>query len=346
ESNFAFLQRQLAEAGVFYWFEVDAAQRRERLCVADHNSGVSPLPRAAVPYRAAAGQAAAAGGRWQAHVDRLAPGWTAGGRRHAAHVQSEPPTARPQLAGEADADVVHFAPPLAAFAAAQQQVTLDARRDAVQAFQLTAAGPVPELAPGRWLHLEASHFRAVPGLSGEYLVTAVTHRFDPETGYRGEATLIPRRTPYVAPAAPRPRLPFMFTARIETPDRYGLPDAAGRGAQPVRPDFERGAHRHTEATPPLRRLSPYAGAGRVAPSGFFCPLTERCEVLLHCPGGDPNQALILGIAPNKDAPGPVGAANAPHNRWLTPGQNEVLFDDELNRSHILLQTFAGQVKAI
>ncbi|RFA25390.1 hypothetical protein CAI21_19355, partial [Alkalilimnicola ehrlichii] len=33
ESNFAFLQRQLAEAGVFYWFEVDAAQRRERLCV-------------------------------------------------------------------------------------------------------------------------------------------------------------------------------------------------------------------------------------------------------------------------------------------------------------------------
>lgn len=346
ESDFDFLQRLLAGAGIFYWFDCaegfGGEDGQERIHFSDHNAACPYLPSGVLHYRPDTGTHRSLGQALLPGFDQLCLDARAVAPPRGVHILSDPLPARPR---STRGGASRFAAAPAELAEAEAQTTLLRERALAQSVVLGAQGDVVGVSAGGVVSVEAARFD--PAVSGDYLVIAAEHRLaDPDDltgaaprGYRLSTRLIRRETAFRPPLPPRPKLPLLFPARIESGGRYAEPDALGRPR--LRPDFDRGAHPHAGATPPLPQLSPYGGAPNPLAVGLHFPLRDGAKVLLTCLNQDPDRPLLVGYAPSAAQPGPVVSANRPQNRLRTPAGNELALDDSQGRETIELKTFDG-----
>ncbi len=349
ETDLAFVQRLLADEGIFFWS--DQEQGREVVHFSDHNSHCPALERPPISYRPGGGLADAQPQKAFDQlrvVQQMVPGSCL------AHNTCEQ---QPGVVLEAVRGVggtqgpgsltrVDFAGGFRSADETQRHAQQRAERERVEGWSLVAGGEVAGLSAGRTLGLDAS--RLAGEYSGDYLVVRLRHGASQYAGqgvagvdrpYRCEAQLVRRETPYRPALPPRPELPLTFSARIEAAGDYAQLDEQGRYRIKLLADRE--DKPHTEASLPIRRLAPCGGPPGELPAGFHAPLHDGAEVLLSCLNGDPDRPMLVGSLPNPDTPSPVTSANPHQNLLRTASGNELCLDDKRQAEAITLQTWGG-----
>ena len=156
--------------------------------------------------------------------------------------------------------------------------------------------------------------------------------------YTHTAQLIPRSLPYRPALKPAPRLPAVYTARIESNGQYALLDEQGRFK--VRMLFDtRGEEEaaHTEASLPVRSLSFHGSPPKANTVGAAFPFRDDVEVLWSSVDGNPNQPIIIGTVPNPATQSPVTSRNFGDNIIRTGGKNELVMHDIRDEEYIELK---------
>jgi len=216
----------------------------------------------------------------------------------------------------------------------------------VLAFDLSAKGNVVDMAAGHICSMEATHFDAQ--YNGDYMITHVIHEAsqfaghaegDEDIAYRAASTCIKRETPFRTATVKHPELPMTMTARIESDGPYARLDEQGK--YQLRALFDLSDSKHTQASIPLRRVSPYGGLPNESNVGLHAPLHDGDEVLISCLNGDPDRPMVVGTLPNPERLSPVTSANPSQNRLRTMSDNELTFDDTKQKEAITLRTYSG-----
>ncbi|MDY0212809.1 MAG: type VI secretion system tip protein TssI/VgrG [Desulfuromonadaceae bacterium] len=352
ETDLDFLHRILSAAGIFYWSDIEEGTEVVHFC--DHNGQLPFSDRKVVRYQPPAGMEATLAAVERTGILSLEFCQSMTPAEFHIHDRSETQPAL-AIAGSAHTNAkpgdfkpvqTHFGTGAQGPEQARAQAQLLAQRAAVEAFTLTITSDMPDLGVGQVLSLDASLL--TDELSGDYLPMRVHHRASQRAGadvageelaYTNQARMIRRETPFRAAMPPRPQLPMTFTARIESGGAHAHLDEAGRYR--VRAHFDREPRAHTEASIPIRRLSPYGGPAGAEPTGLHQPLQDGAEVLLSCLNGDPDRPMIVGTLPNPANFSPVTSANAAQNRLRTAADNELCLDDQIEREAITLRTFGG-----
>ncbi len=181
-------------------------------------------------------------------------------------------------------------------------------------------------------------------LNDQYLVVSVTHLADQTAGlafseeaqgptYSNRLTLIRATTPFRPQIPPAPQVLGLFTARIEnTGGDYAYLDDQGRYR--LRTDFDRGNAANGQASHPVRMMQPYGGHEY----GMHFPLHGGTEVAISCVNGDLNRPIILGALPNTNTPSVVNADNRTQNIIRTASGHELCMDDQVDQEKIELFT--------
>ncbi|EKS6645468.1 type VI secretion system tip protein VgrG [Enterobacter hormaechei] len=138
--------------------------------------------------------------------------------------------------------------------------------------------------------------------------------------------------------SPRPHITGTLPGRVEsvTPyDRYAHIDTTGRYR--VRMDFHPDEGEPGYAYPWLRRASPFAGDTY----GWHMPLTDGTEVGVAFHGGNPDRPYIAHAFHDSEHPDIVNADNRSQNILRTGGGNELRMEDQRAQEHIALTTPYG-----
>jgi len=204
-----------------------------------------------------------------------------------------------------------------------------------------------DLRVGALIRLDTTGYSST--LSGDYLITAVTHQARQYAGYSlgGEADcpytntaiLIPREDPWRPEIKPVGDLPLIFSARVESLDPIPELDQGGRYRYRQYPDSNQAPH--AEASAPTRRLQPYASPSDGMPFGWHLPLHGENEVLVGCLNNDPDRPMLVGTLSNPAHGSVVTAENAHQNLLYTFSGNKLAMDDWRDKSAITFCTFAG-----
>ncbi|WP_373226617.1 type VI secretion system Vgr family protein [Enterobacter cloacae complex sp. ESBL7] len=137
---------------------------------------------------------------------------------------------------------------------------------------------------------------------------------------------------------PRPHITGTLPGRVEsvTPyDRYAHIDTTGRYR--VRMDFHPDEGEPGYAYPWLRRASPFAGDTY----GWHMPLTDGTEVGVAFHGGNPDRPYIAHAFHDSEHPDIVTRDNRSQNILRTGGGNELRMEDQKAQEHIALTTPYG-----
>ena len=344
ESQLAFVQRLLAELGCFFWFDSDGEE--ENLNIAN-NLAMTPFTPPLISLddtqrQAMAGKDSPLRRQWTTATPSATYISHARPQRP---VRPSPATHKKSEQKAAHAQQVFQPLPEAAQSRVERQ---NQQHHAVTRSWLLE-GSLPMLACGHSSTLPA--FWSPQEAVGDLTTLELTHEgeaFDasqPQLGlrYHAKATLISRASGYQPTFPAMPDLPLAFPARIEARGRYA--DLDDRGQYQLRMGFSHhNTERleHTQASPSVERLVPFANANQPLNTGWHFPLLDGSTVLVTLLNNDPNRPCVLGFASELKQEGPVTDRNPSQSRIVTPGQNELTFDDEL--PNIILQTFDGQTK--
>ena len=219
-------------------------------------------------------------------------------------------------------------------------------RARVMGFDLDAKGNVVDMAAGHICSIDAQLFG--PDYSGDYFIVSVQHEVtqfaghndgDSDVAYRHMATYIKRETPFRSELISHPAMPMTLSARIESDGPYARLDEQGK--YQLRTLFDTSTTAHTQASIPIRRLTPYGGHPSASNVGWHTPLQDGAEVLISCLNGDPDRPVIVGTVPNPEKTSSVTSQNPSQNRLRTLSDNELTFDDTREAEAIILRTYEG-----
>jgi type VI secretion system secreted protein VgrG len=149
--------------------------------------------------------------------------------------------------------------------------------------------------------------------------------------YRVELRAITADVQYrAARLTPTPRIHGIERATIDGPDdsQYAQIDAHGRYKLKIH--FDESELKDGNASSWVRMLQPHGGDTE----GFHFPLRKGTEVMLAFQGGDPDQPLIAGVAPNAHKVSPVAEENATWNVIQTGSENRIRINDDKGREYI------------
>ncbi|WP_454675418.1 type VI secretion system Vgr family protein [Achromobacter pestifer] len=351
ETDYAFVDRLLAEEGLFYWFEHEADGHT--LVIADHNGAFKPGPQASVRFARAdvtetedSIQAWSQRQRWQTNAVRLASWDYRGAQARPVSAQA----ASGKLAN--DRDLVHNDYPgqYAYEDSAQGErlahnalAALRVRQDCVE-----GAGTVRTLAPGQRFEL-TGHYQQ----DGQpaYVVIAMTHQarnnLDADLGravseaedtadedfYRNRFTCIGINTEFRAATVdghgarlhPKPTVFGAQTALVVGAEAPVLTDRDHRikvqfhwqrgkasSSRLAHPSGDENAPAKDELGTWVRVAEPVAGGDW---GGHFVPRVGQ-EVLVEFLHGDIDRPVVVGALYNGE-----GAEDAPHNQVQAGGAN-------------------------
>ncbi|WP_169579624.1 contractile injection system protein, VgrG/Pvc8 family [Saccharospirillum impatiens] len=339
ETTLGCFQRLLAEVGANYWFEDRSADQNHELLVIRNDALSSPY----LPHI-----------EWGQTVSGLAPDQQLNRITAVYQRWSEQPHSTSRyVSGTVPGSVSRENTSYQTFTSprprpeAEQRALFEQQFFDQQRYFLTLHSHQPLLSAGHTVALDA---RQLPNdcPTGEYRMVEVTHTAESNATagvqYRNTAAVIPQATP------PRPRLaepaalPHLFPVRIES--RYDHAELGVDGHYYFRADFDRSTRGISLASPPTSRLVPYASPQQDAtdPTGWHFPLLDQSRALVTFLDDDPSRPMIVGFVPGQQQLGPVTADNAAQSRIVTPGQNELTFDDTHKTTRIALHTFDRQVR--
>ena len=179
------------------------------------------------------------------------------------------------------------------------------------------------LLPGQLLTL-CNH--PITDYNGKYRVIAVNSTSNKPGAYKNNIQIIPATVPFRSSYKSR-IIPGIHTAKIHapTPNKINL-DRQGR-YQILFPFT-------TTPSSYLRLLQPLAGKYY----GIHFPLPHNTTILYTFLNGNPNQPILLGTIPSSLYPSPVTNKNPTQNIIRTPAGNELIMDDNKQHPKITIAT--------
>jgi type VI secretion system secreted protein VgrG len=162
--------------------------------------------------------------------------------------------------------------------------------------------------------------------------------FHDRATYQNHCTLLPSaKIVSFAPKKIHKPTPLygITTAPIEANGSdYASLDEVGR--YKVRMPFDVSDTANYDATKYIRLAQPYSGANY----GIHFPSHEGAEMILACIDGDIDKPLGIGTVPNADTKSPVVSANKEQSVIRTAGDNEMIFDDTIDKQKVSIRTAA------
>ncbi|WP_256852672.1 type VI secretion system Vgr family protein [Pantoea sp. Fr+CA_20] len=349
ETDLAFVQRLLAEVGIFWRFEMDGRIEQDVVIFQDsqmqYQFGVK-LPIIPPSRTSDNGQESV----WDIRpTDRVVTGCVVTrdyNYRDALTPQDSSVTVR-QEGGVTTGEVYHYAEPFlsegdtetpeggAWYARLRHERYLNAQQT------VTGRASSPVLAPGEVLEPQGS---GLPdSLKNGIVITGVHTSGARDKGFQLRFTGIPysETVCYRPVLLNRPVMAGSLPARVESDEKhdiYAYLDNQGRYR--VRLDFDRNSTEQGYAYLWLRLAKPYAGDTY----GFHSPLLDGTEVSVMFDGGDPDRPYIAHAQHDSEHPDHVTRDNHTRNIWRTAGDNKFRLEDKRQEEHFKLATPFGKTQ--
>ena len=348
ETDLEFIQRLLAEVGIYWRYEMDSRLEQDVVIFQDsqqqYEFGVT------LPLRNQAGMSDSG----QESIWDIQTAYNVVSGRVATRDYNYREALTPQDStesissqeGSTAGEIYHYAEPFltagdtestesgAYFARLRHERILNTQ------YHVTGHSSSPHLAPGQVLETDGTLPDAVK--EGIVITTVRT------SGSRKSSfTLTFEGIPYSETVCYRPALlsrPVIsgsLPARVESTqkgDTYSWLDPEGRYR--VKLDFDRDSTEQGYAYLWLRLAKPYAGDTY----GFHSPLLDGTEVAVVFDGGDPDRPYIAYALHDSEHPDHVTSENHTRNVWRTPANNKLRMEDKRQEEHIKLATEYGKTQ--
>ncbi|EKM5719848.1 type VI secretion system tip protein VgrG [Enterobacter cloacae] len=354
ESDLAFIQRLLAEVGIFYWFTLQEDAQTEVVHFADAQRALifgKTLPVNSPSGMSDSGADSVWGMNITHNVVEASVTTKDYNHRDAQSVLQSAPADMTRGDGEGGTygDVYHYRlrhlargdkiDPTAE--TANFYARLDHERFLANQTQITGYSTAAWLAPAQVLNITDGLPPTLPAVLQEPVLVISTHF----TASRKSALLVDiLGVPYSEtvcwrPAPlPRPKVTGTMTARITSAkanDIYAWQDASG--LYRVKFDADRDDKSQGQESMPVRLAKPYGGDVY----GFHFPLIQGTEVAIAFHEGDPDRPYIAHALHDSRHVDHVTEKNSTRNVIRTPTNNKLRMEDKRGEEHIKLSTEYG-----
>lgn len=354
ESDLAFIQRLLAEVGIFYWFTLQEDAQTEVVHFADAQRAL--VFGKTLPVNSPSGMSdSSADSVWGLNITHnvVEASVTTKDYNHrdAQSILLSAPADMTRGDGEGVAygDVYHYRlrhlargdkiDPAAE--TANFYARLDHERFLANQTQITGYSTAAWLAPAQVLDITDGLPPTLPAVLQEPVLIISTHF----TASRKSALLVDiLGVPYSEtvcwrpPLLPRPKVTGTMTARITSAkanDIYAWQDASG--LYRVKFDADRDEKGQGQESMPVRLAKPYGGDVY----GFHFPLIQGTEVAIAFHEGDPDRPYIAHALHDSRHVDHVTEKNSTRNVIRTPTNNKLRMEDKRGEEHIKLSTEYG-----
>lgn len=225
------------------------------------------------------------------------------------------------------------------------EAMLRSRRVKIDSYNLVVKGNANLLSPGSVIVLNAQYFHNNDTFNNNYLIIKLNHHATQpcdkygsglSLSYHNEATLIPKNTLYCDHFPEASHTPACWIGHIHSNDIY--PKLDNDGNYNVKSHYNINKSSNAQSSVTTHRLTHFGGIGNHNAIGKHLPLNNNTEVLLSCFKNNFNKPFIVGALPNYIFKSPVIAANNSQNIVVTQQDNLLLFEDRLNEQKIQLAT--------
>ncbi|CAD5355805.1 VgrG protein [Enterobacter cancerogenus] len=348
ETDLAFIQRLLAEVGIYWRFEMDSRLEQDVVIFQDsqqqYEFGVT------LPLRNQAGMSdSGQESIWDIQTATKVVSRSVATRDYNYREALTPQDSTESISspdGITTGETYHYAEPFLTAGDAESPETgayfarLRHERILNAQYRISGHSSSPHMAPGQVLETDGT----LPDAVKDGIVITTVHT----SGSRKSSfTLAFEGIPYSETVCWRPALlnrPVIsgsLPARVESTqkgDTYSWLDPDGRYR--VRLDFDRNGTEQGYAYLWLRLAKPYAGDTY----GFHSPLLDGTEVAVMFDGGDPDRPYIAYALHDSEHPDHVTRDNHTRNVWRTPANNKLRMEDKRGEEHIKLATEYGKTQ--
>ncbi|EPM6208877.1 type VI secretion system Vgr family protein [Enterobacter hormaechei] len=354
ESDLAFIQRLLAEVGIFYWFTLQEDAQTEVVHFADAQRALvfgKTLPVNSPSGMSDSGADSVWGLNITHNVVEASVTTKDYNHRDAQSILLSAPADMTRGNGEGVAygDVYHYRlrhlargdkidPPAET---ANFYARLDHERFLANQTLITGNSTAAWLAPAQVLTIIDGLSPTLPAVLQEPVLVISAHF----TASRKSALLVDiLGVPYSEtvcwrpPLLPRPKVTGTMTARITSAkanDIYAWQDASG--LYRVKFDADRDEKGQGQESMPVRLAKPYGGDVY----GFHFPLIQGTEVAIAFHEGDPDRPYIAHALHDSRHVDHVTEKNSTRNVIRTPTNNKLRMEDKRGEEHIKLSTEYG-----
>lgn len=348
ETDLAFIQRLLAEVGIYWRMEMDTQLELDKVIFHDaqehYQFGVS------LPYRHESGMSdSGQDSVWGLQISHQVVSEGVANRDYNYRQALTPQNSTETISGFENVttgEVYHYAEPFlnvgdidtpesgAFYARLRHERILNAQS------WVSGHSTSPILVPGQVLEITG----VFPELAKNgILITQVHHHGARDTSLqvRFSGQLYSEVFCFRPPLLPRPIIAGTLPARVESRekgDTYAWLDEFGRYR--VKLDFDREQTEAGFAYLWLRLAKPYAGETY----GWHAPLLDGTEVSVQFDGGDLDRPYIAYAQHDSEHPDLVTRDNHTRNILRTPANNKLRMEDKRQEEHIKLATEYGKTQ--
>ena len=196
-----------------------------------------------------------------------------------------------------------------------------------------------QLMPGQIITVDES---PINHIQKGIIILSTQSYADRSSSYKTHFTAIPfeELKPYRPAPIAWPKVSGTLPARVTSPDNdiYGYIDTQGRYR--VKFDFDLTEWKKGEESLWVRLAKPYAGDTY----GFHFPLIDGTEVAIGFTSGNPDRPYIAHAMHDSSNPDHVSTSNKHRNVIRTPANNKLRMDDKREQEHIKLATEYGKTQ--
>lgn len=346
ETDLVFVQRILAEVGIFWRTEMD--EKRQQDVVVFLDSQAQYLFGTRLPLRSPSGTSDnGQASIWAIRTSHQVVSNSVTTRDYNYRQAQTPQDSTESLSGDdgtTTGEVYHYAEPFlsagdtdtpeagAFYARLRHERLLNAQQ------QVTGRSTSPELLPGQVLESDVP----LPGsLKEGMVITRIRSRGSRRRSFILDFDAIPysETVCFRPPQVSRPVVGGTLVARVESEtagDSYAWLDHQGRYR--VRLNVDRSDSPAAGAYLWLRLAKPYAGYEY----GWHAPLLDGTEVAVAFDAGDPDRPYIASALHDSAHPDHVTQDNHTRNVLRTPSNNKLRLEDQREQEHIKLATEYGK----